>query len=81
MEPSQLDLFEEHLHQMVSLGMYQTIGTLIRDYPYVVIHVDISDHGIFVLLGYNFIVRCKNNPIATKFTCRLQKAHEYKSFK
>jgi hypothetical protein len=55
MEPSPMVSFEEHLHQMVSLGMYEPIKTLIRNYSYLVIHVDKSDHEIFVLVGYSFI--------------------------
>jgi len=49
-----MDPVEEQLNQMVSLGMDHPIETLIRDYPYLVILVDIRVHEIFVLLGYNF---------------------------
>jgi hypothetical protein len=55
MELSQTVSFEEQLYQMVSLGLYEPIETLIMNQPYVVIHVDIGVQDIFLLLGYNFI--------------------------
>jgi len=40
---------------MISLGMYQSVDTLIRGYPYVVILVLRRVHDIFVVLKHNFI--------------------------
>ena len=40
---------------MMSLGMYQPVDTLIRDYPYIVMHINVRDDEIFVVLGHNFI--------------------------
>jgi hypothetical protein len=55
MESSLTLPFHELLRQMVSIGLYQPIETLIEEYPYLVIDIDINDHDIFVILGYNFI--------------------------
>jgi len=40
---------------MISLGMYQSVDTLIRGYPYLVILVFRRVHDIFIVLKHNFI--------------------------
>jgi hypothetical protein len=40
---------------MISLGMYHSVDTLIRGYPYLVILALRRVHVIFVALKYNFI--------------------------
>jgi hypothetical protein len=54
MEPSPTLSFEDDLHQLVSLGLYVPIETLIRNQPYLVLHADLGTEGIYVLLVRNF---------------------------
>jgi hypothetical protein len=55
MQPLQKLTLEESLNLMIMLGLYQPVGTMIRDYPYKVMHVIRSVHEIFLLLEHNFI--------------------------
>jgi hypothetical protein len=37
------------------VGMYQYVNTMIRGYPYRVVHIFRRNHDIFVYLTYNYI--------------------------
>jgi len=50
MQTLQTVILEANLNLMISLGMYQPVDTLIRDYPYIVIHVNVRNDEIFMVL-------------------------------
>jgi len=59
MEPSQTGSVQEQMNVMVTMGIDRPIETMIRDYPYLVLLVEIRVCEIFVLLGYNFFDQFK----------------------